>query len=134
MEIQNEIEEVVQIEEENDRGHMIAEEIVIVTEDVIVTGIEIVIEKDAEHDHVTESARDHVIGNIENKPLPFTIKISLLDCKNVFGSEMRFTRVLRGGSNWSAIPPEKLPPPQLWNKLIPGNSFIARDIFDRAFE
>ena len=121
MEIQSEIEEVVQIGEENDRGHMIAEEIV--TEDETATEIEIVIEKDADHDHVTESALDHVIGNIENKPLPFTIKISLLDCKNVFGSEMRFTRVLRGGSNWSAIPPEKLPPPQLWNKLIPGNSF-----------
>ena len=37
--------------------------------------------------------------------------------------EMRFTRVLRGGSNWSAVPPEKLPPPQLWNKLIPGTVF-----------
>ena len=102
---------------------MIAEEIAIVMEDEIVTATEIVIETDADQDHVTESALDHVIGNIENKPLPFTIEISLLDCKNVFCSEMRFTRVLRGGSNWSAIPPEKLPPPQLWNKLIPGNSF-----------
>ena len=79
MEIQSEIEEVVQIGEENDRGHMIAEEIAIVTEDeiVTVTEIEIVIETDADQDHVTESALDHVIGNIENKPLPFTIGKSL---------------------------------------------------------
>ena len=77
MEIQSEIEEVVQIGEEKDRGHMIAEEIAIVTEDEIVTVTEIVIEKDADHDHVTESALDHVIGNIENKPLPFTIGKSL---------------------------------------------------------
>ena len=59
---------------------MIAEEIAIVTEDEIVTVTEIVteivIEIDADHDHVTESALDHVIGNIENKPLPFTIEIS----------------------------------------------------------
>ena len=76
MEIQSEIEEVVQIGEENDRGHMIAEEIAIVMEDEIVTVTEIVIETDADQDHVTESALDHVIGNIENKPLPFTIEIS----------------------------------------------------------
>ena len=63
---------------------MIVEEIAIVTEDeiVIVTEIEIVIETDDDQDRVTENALDHVIGNTENKPLPFTIEISLLDCKN----------------------------------------------------
>ena len=38
----------------------------------------------------------------------------------MFFERIELSRALRGGSNWSAVPPEKLPPPQLWNKLIPG--------------
>ena len=72
VEIQKEIGEVVQTEEEKDRGQMIEEEIVIVMEDAIGTVTEIVIESDVDRDHVIEDGRDHVIGNIENKPLPFT--------------------------------------------------------------
>merc|ERR1711990_613858 len=49
-------------------------------------------------------------------------------------TEMRFTRVLRGGSNWSAVPPEKLPPPQLWNKLIPGTPYaeVQKELHKRG--
>merc|ERR1712235_191559 len=49
-------------------------------------------------------------------------------------TEMRFTRALRGGSNWSAIPPEKLPPPQLWNKLIPGTPYaeVQKELHKRG--
>ena len=72
MEIRKEIGEVVRIEEEKDRDHMIVEEIVIVMEDAIGTAIEIVIETDVDQDRVIEDGQDHVIGNIENKPLPFT--------------------------------------------------------------
>ena len=72
MEIRKEIGEVVQIEEEKDRDHMIVEETAIVMEDAIETATEIVIETDVDRDHVTEDGQDHVIGNIENKPLPFT--------------------------------------------------------------
>ena len=72
VEIRKEIGEVVQIEEEKDRDHMIVEETAIVMEDAIETATEIVIETDVDQDHVTEDGQDHVIGNIENKPLPFT--------------------------------------------------------------
>merc|ERR1711970_335952 len=40
-------------------------------------------------------------------------------------TEMRFTRLLRGGSAFESIPPEKFPPPQLWRKLIPGTPFAT---------
>jgi len=49
-------------------------------------------------------------------------------------TEMRFSRALRGGSNWSAVPPEKLPPPQLWNKLIPGTPYaeVQKELHKRG--
>ena len=72
VEIRKEIGEVVRIEEEKDRDHMIVEESAIVMEDAIETATEIVIETDVDQDHVIENGQDHVIGNIENKPLPFT--------------------------------------------------------------
>ena len=36
---------------------------------------------------------------------------------------MRFSRALKGGSNWANLPPEKFPSPQFWNKCIPGTPF-----------
>ena len=84
VEIQKEIGEVVQIEEEKDRGHMIVEEIAIVMEDAIGTVTEIVIETDVDRDHVIEDGRDHVIGNIENKPLPFTSLNYVLSCDPLY--------------------------------------------------
>ena len=53
VEIRKEIGEVVQIEEEKDRDHMIVEEIAIVIEGAIETATEIVIETDVDRDHVT---------------------------------------------------------------------------------
>ena len=90
VETQNEIEEVVQIEEEKDRDHMIVEEIAIVMEDAIVT--ETVIEIDVDRDHVIVNGQDHVIGNIENKPLPYTIDefvIPHIKCIFLFRNEIQ---------------------------------------------
>lgn len=88
VEIRKEIGEVVRIEEEKDRDHMIVEEIATVMEDAteIVTEIatEIVIETDVDRDHVTENGQDHVIGNIENKPLPFTSLNCVLFCDPLY--------------------------------------------------
>ena len=84
MEIRKEIGEVVRIEEEKDRDHMIVEEIVIVMEDVIGIATEIVIETDVDRDLVIESGQDHVIGNIENKPLPFTSLNCVLFCDPLY--------------------------------------------------
>ena len=84
MEIRKEIGEVVRIEEEKDRDHMIVEEIVIVMEDAIGTAIEIVIETDVDQDRVIEDGQDHVIGNIENKPLPFTKLNCVLFCDPLY--------------------------------------------------
>ena len=84
VEIRKEIGEVVRIEEENDRGHMIVEEIAIVMEDVIGTATEIVIETDVDRDHVIENGQDHVIENIENKPLPFTSLNCVLFCDPLY--------------------------------------------------
>lgn len=36
---------------------------------------------------------------------------------------MRFTRCLRGGSNWDLVPPEKIPSPQFWNKIMRGTPY-----------
>merc|ERR1711868_37538 len=38
-------------------------------------------------------------------------------------TEMRFTRCLRGGSNWDLVPPEKIPSPQFWNKIMRGTPY-----------
>merc|ERR1739848_51481 len=38
-------------------------------------------------------------------------------------TEMRFSRVLRGGGNWDLIPPEKIPSPTFWNKVIKGTPY-----------
>ena len=84
MEIRKEIGEVVRIEEEKDRDHMIVEEIVIVMEDVIGIATEIVIETDVDRDLVIENGQDHVIGNIENKPLPFTSLNCVLFCDPLY--------------------------------------------------
>ena len=84
MEIRKEIGEVVQIEEEKDRDHMIVEEIATVMEGVIETATEIVIETDGDQDHVIENGQDHVIGNIENKPLPFTSLNCVLFCDPLY--------------------------------------------------
>ena len=40
-----------------------------------------------------------------------------------FLRKMRFSRALKGGSNWANLPPEKFPSPQFWNKCIPGTPF-----------
>ena len=40
--------------------------------------------------------------------------------ENESSIRMRFTRRLRGGSNWDNVPPERLPSPTFWNKCIPG--------------
>merc|ERR1711990_85318 len=37
-------------------------------------------------------------------------------------TEMRFTRIARGG-NWELIPPEKIPSPTYWNKLVKGTPY-----------
>ena len=80
VEIRKEIGEVVQIEEEKDRDHMIVEEIAIVMEDAIETATE----TDVDRDHVTEDGQDHVIGNTENKPLPFTSLDCVLFCDPLY--------------------------------------------------
>merc|ERR1712037_377679 len=36
---------------------------------------------------------------------------------------MRFTKALRGGGNWDLIPPEKIPSPNFWNKVIKGTPY-----------
>ena len=36
---------------------------------------------------------------------------------------MRFTRALRGGGNWDLIPPEKIPSPNFWNKVVKGTPY-----------
>merc|ERR1711935_300856 len=45
------------------------------------------------------------------------------DCLTDFLRKMRFSRALKGGSNWANLPPEKFPSPQFWNKCIPGTPF-----------
>ena len=40
-----------------------------------------------------------------------------------FSESMRFTKALRGGGNWDLIPPEKIPSPNFWNKVIKGTPY-----------
>jgi hypothetical protein len=36
---------------------------------------------------------------------------------------MRITQVVRGGGNWSLIPPERMPSPNFWNKVVKGTPY-----------
>merc|ERR1712212_161017 len=40
-------------------------------------------------------------------------------------TDMRATGLLRGGSNWASVPPEKCPSPRFWQKVIPGTPYAV---------